>query len=145
MNKSITLDSNPCDAPCCRKVINRDGRDLLIQTDWDWPALASVFGWSVVNSQTAERSGDFEWFAECGVFRCKECHSAYYPMELDGGHCQECGGKCDPFTPCEHIGTDGTIECPSCKMPASSFIQAAGEWLDNNDGATAEDPGYFNN
>ena len=43
----IILDANPSDAPCCVKVLNEDKSDsVLFQTDWDWPSLASVFGWS---------------------------------------------------------------------------------------------------
>jgi hypothetical protein len=46
-------------------------------------------------------------------------------------------------TPCQHSGTDGTIDCPDCGIPASEFISAAGDWLQSNDGVSAEDPGYF--
>jgi hypothetical protein len=28
------------------RVAAADGRDLLVQTDWDFPGLASTFGWS---------------------------------------------------------------------------------------------------
>jgi len=97
---NITLDSNPSDAPCCVKLVADDGRDVLIQTDWDYPAIASVFGWSVSRVE----NGD---------------------------------------TNCEHDDTDGTIDCPRCKATASMFIQSAREWIDDNDGAEAEDPGYF--
>lgn len=76
----ITLDSNPSDAPGCLKIVAEDGRDILIQTDWDLPGVASTFGWP----------------------------------------------------------------CPKCDTNASFFIQCAREWLDENDGAQAEDPGYFN-
>lgn len=43
----ITLDSNPSDAPGCIKIIADNGQDILIQTDWDWPGIASTFGWSI--------------------------------------------------------------------------------------------------
>jgi hypothetical protein len=46
-------------------------------------------------------------------------------------------------TPCEHSGTDGTVTCAACGLTAHDFIAAARDWLDANDGATAEDPGYF--
>lgn len=141
----ITLDSNPSDAPCCRKVIDNDsGRSVLVHTDWDWPGLATTFGWSISQFQNANRDGDFEWFAECGVFKCEECNTAFYPMELENGEqCQECSGKCVKFRPCDHRGTDGTVGCNCCKITSSQFIQAAGQWLDDNDGEEAEDPGYF--
>jgi hypothetical protein len=96
---TITLDSNPSDAPGCLKIVASDGRTRLIQTDYDWPGIASVFGWSVADVRT--------------------------PSD------------------CQHEGTDGTIACPSCHLSASEFIQAAREWIDDNDGATTADPGYF--
>jgi len=45
--------------------------------------------------------------------------------------------------PCDHDGTDGTIDCTSCGLTPTSFIRDAREWLDEHEGATAEDPGYF--
>lgn len=98
----ITLDSNPSDAPCCIKIIADNGQDKLIQSDWDWPSIASTFGFSLTLVQR----------------RNKEC---------------------------DHSGTDGTIRCPECGIQPGEFIQAAREWMDNNDGAQAEDPGYFDN
>jgi|GEM_PF-5509400 hypothetical protein len=98
----ITLDSNPSDAPCCLKIISDDGRDLLIQSDYDFPGIANAFGWNMRSVQN------------------------------DNGTC-------------EHTHTDGTIDCPDCGIKALTFIHAAREWLDDNDGATAEDPGYFDN
>lgn len=50
------------------------------------------------------------------------------------------GGLC-----CEHDGTDGTIDCPSCGRSAAAFIDSAAEWLRYHDGAEAQDPGYFDN
>ena len=44
---------------------------------------------------------------------------------------------------CDHAHTDGTVDCPDCGVTASQFISAAREYLDDNDGATADDPGYF--
>jgi len=44
---------------------------------------------------------------------------------------------------CSHDGTDGTVDCPHCPLKASAFMEAAHEWLRDNDGATADDPGYF--
>lgn len=44
---------------------------------------------------------------------------------------------------CNHTETDGTIPCPSCHLSAGAFIEAARIWIDNNDGATTDDPGYF--
>jgi hypothetical protein len=65
-------------------------REILIKSDWDFPGVASVFGWS----------------------------------------------------PC-HRSTDGTIDCQECGKRAGTMIAEAAEYLDGCDGATAEDPGYF--
>lgn len=45
--------------------------------------------------------------------------------------------------PCDHDGTDGTVDCPECGCTVSEFLSAAYDWLRDNDGATADDPGYF--
>lgn len=44
---------------------------------------------------------------------------------------------------CEHNDTDGTVDCKECGCTASYFINAAYDWLIENDGAEADDPGYF--
>lgn len=46
-------------------------------------------------------------------------------------------------TPCDHSGTDGTVRCDDCGMPAGSFIADAAEWIADHFGETADDPGYF--
>jgi hypothetical protein len=50
---------------------------------------------------------------------------------------QKDGGDCD------HEATDGTVPCKQCGLTQTDFISAAYDWLCDNDGATAEDPGYF--
>ena len=50
----ITLFSNPPDAPLSFKIVNDDGRDLLIQTDYDWPGIASTFGFSLEMSSSRD-------------------------------------------------------------------------------------------
>ncbi len=50
----------------------------------------------------------------------------------------------DPsLPPCAHEGTDGTVRCTECGLDAIAFITDAGSFLEANDGAEAEDPGYF--
>jgi hypothetical protein len=44
---------------------------------------------------------------------------------------------------CDHSGTDGTITCPECGLTPTDFISAASEWLYENEGIIADDPGYF--
>lgn len=98
----ITLDSNPVGAPGgCYLIVADDGRERFIQTDWDYPGVASSFGWSI---------------------------SSVFDKHV---------------IPCDHSHTDGTVACPDCGLTPSDFISAAREWLDENDGATADDPGYF--
>jgi len=40
----ITL-CEPDNAPCVAEIVNDRGESILIQTDWDWPGVASTFGW----------------------------------------------------------------------------------------------------
>jgi hypothetical protein len=110
-------------APCCPGEIidEQTGRTILIQTDWDYPGVASSFGWSVQRVQ-----------------RCPECGGPAVGPNI--GHCQDCDHAWEPC--CGHPETDGTVDCP-CGVTASDFISAAADWLRENDGATAEDPGYF--
>ncbi len=44
---------------------------------------------------------------------------------------------------CDHDSTDGTVDCRECGATADEFIEAAGNFLYEADGATVEDPGYF--
>ena len=44
---------------------------------------------------------------------------------------------------CAHCQTDGTVNCPDCGVDSAAFISAACDYIDCNDGASAEDPGYF--
>ncbi len=53
----------------------RPEEEGVIEPDWD--------------EQLRCRHG-FDWLAECGVFMCLECGSAWYPMELREGWCPEC-------------------------------------------------------
>lgn len=55
----ITLDTDPDDAPCCIKLETDDGRSILIQTDWDYPGVASSFGW------VACECGDTDGTVDC--------------------------------------------------------------------------------
>ena len=64
--------------------------ELFIATDWDFPGLATHFGWEA----------------------CPFCRE-----------------------------TDGTIDCKH--RSASAMIQSAVNFLDDHNGATIKDPGYF--
>ena len=117
-------------APCCPgEIVADDGRTVLVQTDWDFPATASSFGWSLREVQRCRKCKE-----------CKECKTV-----LGAGTPLFACSACDDLVQrcCEHRGTDGTVDCKECGCTASAFIEAAGEWLRENDGATADDPGYF--
>jgi len=44
---------------------------------------------------------------------------------------------------CDHCSTDGSVDCADCGVTAAEFIASAQAWLDDHDGATVDDPGYF--
>ena len=98
-------------------IVADDGRDRLIQLDWDYPGVAESFGWSIGKIQA-------------------HCHHNASTEE-----CCPCPNDCE-FA-CDHSGTDGTVRCDECGLTATDFINAAREWLDDNIGAVAADPGYF--
>lgn len=178
----ITLDANPSDAPCCIKILASDGRDMLIQTDWDFPAVASAFGWDISNVQPKTRTACFNRFSlglptdaisDCSHQGACDADVAHWAREIErpeeitaeklAAELKEYGawdeselsddsanwqrliwiaaGNLKDET-CDHSGTDGTVDC-NCGLTASDFIQAARAWIDDNDGAEAEDPGYF--
>ena len=116
-------------APCCPgEIVPESGDPILVQTDWDYPATADAFGWSMKQVQ-----------------RCPECDQvADGPVPNHGtmAHCPACDHAWESGL-CDHSHTDGTVDCPDCGVTASEFIVAAGDWLRDNDGATADDPGYF--
>lgn len=71
------------------------GEEIFFQVDWDFPGLASTFGWSP----------------------CTDCSEG-------------CKGA-----------TDGTVPCK--QRSVAEMIEEATVWLDNCDGDTAANPGYF--
>lgn len=81
-----------------RPVETNDGRSVFVQSDWEYPGIASTFGWSP--SQVAHSS-------------------------------------------CPHDSTDGTVACRACGIKAEKFIAHAYDFLCENEGAIADDPGYF--
>ena len=53
-------------------IVNEDGQDLLVQTDWDRPGIASHFGWDKFNVQASSYSCDHDYSdgtvdCKCGV------------------------------------------------------------------------------
>lgn len=106
----ITLDSDTSDCPgAVCKIVSEDGKDILVQQDWDAPGVASTFGWDMSEVQLLDEDDQ--------------------PVHQNK---------------CYHNHTDGTVDC-HCGVTASQFISAAIDWINSNDGAEAEDPGYFDN
>ena len=97
---------------------------VMVQTDHDYPGVASTFGWSVT---------------ELGGYLPQR------PMTTrERATFHETGRDPRPdIVPCLHDGTDGTVDCEGCGETASNFIASARQWLDDHLGATTEDPGYF--
>lgn len=122
----ITLDSCPSDAPGCMKLIAEDGRDILIQTDYDYPGIAMAFGWILITLPIAGYDADWREHQEDYSNSDKRTF-CNYEKQRD----------------CKHSSSDGTVDCPDCGVTASEFIAAASNWLHDNDGAEAEDPGYM--
>jgi hypothetical protein len=75
----------------------------LVQTDWDFPALAQSLGWSLLRVQRGSKGK---------VVHLKKVASGSSKAR------------------CRHSGTDGTVDCRECGLTASDFISAAAEWLD---------------
>lgn len=79
----------------------KDGE--LVQTDWDFPALAQQLGWSLLRVQIDK---------EGKTVHLKKVYRGHSKVN------------------CEHPHTDGTVTCGECGVTASDFISAAVEWLD---------------
>lgn len=124
----ITLDANPDDAPCCLKLVAEDGREVLVQADYDWPGVALSFGWSIreVEPRKPEYYSE-NWRTDLNLQLEEAPRFEAYEKQLI----------------CDHTGTDGTVACKTCGMSAEVFMSTAREWLDEHDGAEVEDPGYF--
>jgi len=134
---SITWNTDVNAPGCPGEIVADDGQTILIQNDWDYPGTAVSFGWSLSEVQQplacraltaalADYSPDDELSTLDGVIDLiRQCwHDA-------------------ADNPCLHDSSDGTVDCDECGITASEFINAAYDWLMDHDGATAEDPGYF--
>jgi len=47
---TLSRDDGPMRQPL---IVNDDGRDILVQTDYDYPGVASSFGWVLRSVQSA--------------------------------------------------------------------------------------------
>ena len=124
----ITWNTDVNTPGCPGEIVPEVGEPILIQTDFDYPGTATTFGWSLRQVQ-----------------RCPECgRVADGPVPNHGtmAHCPDCDHGWEDGL-CDHGHTDGTADCPDCGVTALDFISAAGGWLRDHDGETADDPGYF--
>jgi hypothetical protein len=64
----ITLQDGPLNRLL---VVADDGRSLLVQTDWDYPGVASTFGWSIRAVQQAHVRCDHR--GTDGTVKCPAC------------------------------------------------------------------------
>jgi len=127
----ITLNTEVNASNFCFEVLAEDGRSVFCQTDWDYCGFASTFGWSVRNVQ-----------------KCRECGKVHINIDYhaDTCTCEECPAieTGNAVTACcNHNSTDGTVPCKACGLAAGDFIAGAYDYIMANDGATADDPGYF--
>jgi hypothetical protein len=125
-------------------------KDLLIQTDWNFPGLASNFGWRI---SAVQRDDDEDLklaytillaiseFWETGDAPIHK--SALLFDDHDKPIAQFIRQFITSVQCCQHLHSDGTVTCPDCGLTSTDFISAAREWLDDNEGAEAEDPGCF--
>ena len=63
------------DAPCCYIICEQDGdREILVQTDMDYPGLASSMGWYCpgqdITDTSAKGALEFSQRVPCGGCRC---------------------------------------------------------------------------
>jgi len=107
----------------CFEAQDEQGNELMfVQTDWDYPALASRFGWSLRDVQ-----------------HCRHCKRPLNVNADDHGavRCEDCG-KRKGNVYCDHGGTDGTVDCKECGLKVGDFLGAAFDFLAENDGTTAD-------
>ncbi len=106
------LNTRPADAPGCIKLELEDSdKSVLIQTDWEWPGLASALGWG----------------CQCHPTLGKPCACEKLPCS-----CGTSDGTVDCPTCKIRVVEDGKVKLLKCT--ASRMIMYAREWLDEHDG-----------
>lgn len=85
-----------------------DSRDALVQVDYDLPGVARNMGWDL---------------AAC-VPSLDEDEEDMTDDERRRFQQQE---------QCFHHGTDGTVPCPHCGLPALTFIASARAWIEEHE------------
>ena len=116
------------------EIVCEDGRTLMPSTDFEYPSFASTFGWSLQEVQ------------KCPCCKTISKDEVEIKSSLRDDKEMLCFGtdcRVVSFRACLHNATDGTVPCKECGLSQSDFISAAWDWLRDNRGAEAEDPGYF--
>lgn len=131
----ISWNTNVNAPGCIGEIVAADGRTRLIQVDWDYPGVASTFGWSNLIVQKCQACGYIVETTDDPAIGCP----VHFVCDADRDECEMDGNQ----TACFHHKTDGTVDCPDCGLAAGKFIESAGKWLYDHDGAATEDPGYF--
>lgn len=77
-------------------IVHDDGREILIQSDWDYPATASTFGWS--SACNYNEDGEYDG-GGCGTDGTVDCGPGCRKPHTATEHIQNAGDFLD-----EHIG-----------------------------------------
>ena len=88
---------------------------------------------------------------ETGCYLSDDAHSLLVQTDWDfPGLARSCGWSErsaqwpeEDSDRCEHAETDGTVKCPECGLPVSTFITSAQDFLEDNLGKIIPDVGYF--
>lgn len=65
-------------------IRNADGRDILVQTDWDYPGVASSFGWSLRATQYGN-ADPCDHAETDGTITCPDCGTPAGSFIADAG------------------------------------------------------------
>ena len=67
-------------------VTAEDGRDILIQTDWDYPGVASTFGWSPCKGCRQNCKGATDGTVDCKKRKATDmiCRAGAWLSDHDG-------------------------------------------------------------
>lgn len=129
---------------------------IFVQSDWDYAPFAQAFGWSINAVQICRRCGKqldlssfmgvkIEDVGTHGMDEAREQQEQWKNGEL-AVKCESCGfrktNRRAGNVRCEHNG-DGTVSCKTCGAKTGDFLAAAYDFIMANDGAVADDPGYF--
>lgn len=103
-------------------LTNEDtGETRLVQLDYDFPGVASAFGWTLRAATPAPRPEDYDMDDPTDRLNLRIAQRR---------------------AACSHAETDGTIACPSCAATPARFIANAIDFLRAGPDPV-EDPGYF--